>query len=436
MPPKHKKEADSRPDLMALWREATDRLGFAPSDRVCQDIQRLGKVWNDALYRHVVRAMEQRQAERNAAPRMSDRVPPTGALSGEIPVAFAPVPGGITPVCLPLAALCLHQIACGLPGRGKTYFVRRLLRLLSVLAPSVRILLFDPNRSYASLSDPSLWLTLPWADLRLNPLVPAPGYALDRWQVEKIEILCRGELLHSRYLVARLLAGLVDRARRSARPGEAFVCPSLHDLRDALAAMKCRPWSPDEKYRQTALNVLDGRLLTSGGIYDCAAGMEPLVTDTRVRIATDGLSPLASLEFFVTTLIHYVCACRSLAPREEPPTLRFLVVVEEAAAILERRGDAIPFYQEMLLRARSLGVGFLFVTQDISRIDPLVLAGCSNYFIFGQSTLDNRRVIQSMAGLSARETELLGQLEVGECLIRFTGHPIWPHPFLARIPHD
>ncbi len=198
--------------------------------------------------------------------------------------------------------------------------------------------------------------------------------------------------------------------------------------------MKCKPWTPEERYRQSALNVLGGRIDSTGSVFDCSIGMESILTDTRVRISTEGLSPLESFDFLVTHLIHYVCRRRETEPLSDPVALHTVCVIEEAANILQARGENIAFYQELLLRARSLGIGFIFITQDISKIEPLVLAACSNHFVFGQASSEDKRTCQNILDLSSRETQMLGELSVGECLVRLLGHDTFPWPFLARIP--
>jgi DNA helicase HerA-like ATPase len=162
--------------------------------------------------------------------------------------------------------------------------------------------------------------------------------------------------------------------------------------------------------------------------------MESLLTDTRARISTEGLAPIESLQFVVTHLLHYVCRRRETAPLTEPPTLHTLILIEEAQTLLQKNGENIAYYQELLLRARALGVGFVFVCQDISRIDPIILAACSNLFVFGQASTDDKTTCQKVLDLSARETGLLGELPVGEAFIRFIGHPAFPWAFHGRIP--
>ncbi len=130
--------------------------------------------------------------------------------------------------------------------------------------------------------------------------------------------------------------------------------------------------------------MLGGKLRTTGEMFRCAVGMEELLTNTRVRISTEGLAPLETLEFVHNHLIHYLYARRSLAPRVDPPDLAALVVIEEAQTFLQPRTSGIPYYQEILLRSRNMGLGFILVVQDLGRIDPTICAACSNFFLFAQ----------------------------------------------------
>ena len=118
----------------------------------------------------------------------------------------------------------------------------------------------------------------------------------------------------------------------------------------------------------------------------------------------------------------------------EPPVLEALTVVEEAQVLLGKYAHAnIAAYQEILLKSRSLGMGFIFVAQDLQDIDPRVLSAIGNFAVFRQSSAVNKRLARDLLDLSPRETELLGRLETSECFVKMGGHPRWPFPFLMRV---
>lgn len=411
-----------------LWITATEELGLSSACQLCQDIQRLGIHHNQALHNSVIRRLDRLLAARDALPFVGDRIPQPETFAEGVPIAIIDTPSGEpTLVRIPLDRLCTHAVIVGLPGAGKTHICRI---LLSQLPRHIRVLIFDPNRSYQTLcSDPTRWLSIDWEDTRQNPLLAPPGYPEHKWLNEKNDLFCRGELLHSRYLLANRLDKLFEAAH--SRPGP-FVCPGLFDLRNELLH-RCRPGSREEAYRESLLNIIDGRLRATGEVYDCAAGMEAALINSRVRISTEGLMPTQTLRFFLDNLIHHVARTRSLATLPDPPQLHTVIVVEEAQTLLAKSGD-IAFYQELLLRARSLGVGFVLLAQSIADIDPLVLAAVSNFFVFAQSTNESKRAVRSILDLSKQEMELLGRLSTGRCYIRFTGHPDFPHPFIARTP--
>ena len=427
---------EPRPNVTELRRKATQELGVGPSDPIYEDLDLLEAHWNDRLYARVKRALANRVAARNALSRVGDRIPPPDAFIGGLLIAIIlTLTGSAAPVCISPDRLVLHTLVAGLPGMGKTFFCRLLLTMIAAACPNVRIIVFDPNRSYEALcSDPRIWLSIAWDAIKLGPFAPPPGYPLERWVSEKVDQFCRGELMASRYLLARRLDELIAEARLHVDHSGTFVYPSFDDVRANLVHKKCLSWSPEERYRQSLLNVVDGRIRTSGSIYDCSTGMEALLTDTRARISTEGLAPLQSLEFLVTHLIHYTCRRRVVQPLAEPPELHSLIVIEEAQTLLQKHGDNIAYYQELLLKARALGIGFIFVCQDISRIDPVVLAACSNHLIFGQASAEDKYTCQKLLDLSSREAAMLSELNVGEVFIRLVGYPTFPWPFLARIP--
>ncbi|MCL4219170.1 MAG: hypothetical protein KJ052_19485, partial [Candidatus Hydrogenedentes bacterium] len=406
---------------------------LSASCQLCADIQRLGIHHNQALHNSVIRRLDRLLAARDALPFVGDRIPQPETFTDGVPIAFIDTPSGEpTLVRIPLDRLTTHAFFCGVPGSGKTHAVRI---LLTQLPPHVRVIIFDPNRSYEVLcSDPTRWLSIDWEDTRLNPLLPPPGYVERKWLNEAAEILTRGELLHSRWLYVDELDRAFESAHARARaPGGAFVCPSLFDVYDALARRRFRYGSREQGYLEALRNVLHGRLRSTGDVYNCSSGMEPALINTRVRISTEGLMPLPVTRFFIDCIIHYACRARSLAPLPDPPRLHTLIVIEEAQTLLAKL-PGITFYEELLLRARALGVGFVLLAQDIANIDPIILAAVSNIFLFAQSSSEGKRVAQSMLDLSKGEAELLGRLSTGRCYIRYIGHKTFPYAFTARTP--
>ena len=425
-------------DPMALTRQAIEEYGVSPTAQLVSDIMHLADVPNSALQDCVLRQMTALEAAKQAG-EFSQHVPPPDAFDSEdgILLAVTDTPSGsVTPVRMMTRRMPSHTLVAGGLGSGKSHLIRIMLSQLEQRRPDVPIIVFDPNRTYETFcADPSRWLSIDWEDLRLNPLAPPTGYPSDRWLNEGVDIFSRGELMHSKYLLAGQLQRLMQHAERRAAATGRYLAPNLFDLHEALRSLWCRPASPDERYRQSLLNVLGGRLRATGSVFHCASGMEERLTHTRARISTEGLAPLETLEFVQNHLTHYLYARRMLAPRVDPPDLAALVVLEEAQTFLQSRtSDAIPYYQEVLLRARNIGLGFVLVVQDMGRIDPTLGAACSNFFLFAQPSAANKRAAASLLDLSARETEMLSRLPTGDCFIRFTaGHDGWPYPFRARI---
>lgn len=426
-------------DLEGLRREATENLGLPRGHVAFKLIDQLARYPNETLYQQLLRIIGPLRESRRITYHRGDRTPPPDVLQNGIPVAGVTQPdGSVSPVCLQFSPLEYpHALACGLTGKGKTYLVRRILQFIATQMPWVRILLFDPNRSYAYLASDPAWLSVDWQNLRLNPIVPPVGYPMEYWMPGFVDVFARRELMHSKYLFTRRLDDLIHAAIVRTPTGADVVYPSLFDVREDLENMKCRSrWGREENHRESLLNVLDGRLRATSEVYRCAQGMEAPMTDTRVRISTEGLAPVETLQFFINNLIHYLYRRRSLAPIMEPPELHTLLVVEEAQVLLQKTAEERPlaYYQELMLKARAAGIGTLLIAQDIGRIDPVVLAAVSNYFLFAQSSMGNIAVAQKMLSLSNQEASLLGSLATGEVFIRFVGHRDWPYPFLARIP--
>jgi hypothetical protein len=335
---------------------------------------------------------------------------------------------------MPPNRLLLNTLLVGLLGHGKTSTIKLILRQLLAYCFDIRVLLFDPNRSYegAPFDDPRTFVSLDWRDTRINALRAPVGYAYASWLNESTDTLSRGELLHSRYFLAKRIEELYYRAGVPPRDDGVSPIPSLWDLRDDLQRRPCKPGSAEERYRQTSLSVLDGLRATERA-FDCGRGMEDRLVDTHARISTAGLAPLENLRFFQTQMINYSYRTRLTAPIEVPPNLFGVIVNEEAQSLVERDADApLALMHEILLRGRAVGIGQILACQSLSRIDPTVLSGIGNFFVFGQSSADSKRAAQRILDLSDRETALLGELPVGECFCKFVGHP-WPWPFLLKV---
>ncbi len=418
-------------------RLARERYGLPDKHPIRRRLASLETYWDPFVFSRVQRALEHLEAVRSRMHRIGERVPPPDAFEGRLVLGSAPTPHEeATDVAPDPNRLILGTLATGLIGTGKTHLIRLIAALVCTLLPHVRVMIFDPNRSYLSLcADTRFWSTVDWRDLRLNPFCAPVGYPYALWRAETLQVLFGEELLHSRYFLEHRLDDLFK--ERGVPDVDDGTChpPSLEDLRDNLESHPCKPGSKFEQYRQSALNLVDGRLRTTPGVYSsCSRGMEFLLARSRVRVSTEGLSPVESYRALVTHLIHYSFRQRSIEPIEDPPQTRALLLVEESQTLLaNREGSAIALYQEMLLRSRALGLGYIFVTQHISRIDPIVLAAISNIFAFGHSDVPDKRLVQHMLDLTPRETALLGELPTGECFAKLTGHPSWPHPFLMRV---
>lgn len=419
-----------------LERFAAEHLGLSADDPVRRRIRRLQKVWDTSEFKRIRCAIANLRATRTELHRIGVHVPPIGVLDGDLLLGEAPTPHYVaTPVCLQSFRLLLGTLIIGLIGAGKTTACRRIVNLVAELLPHVHILLFDPNRSYVeTCHNPRLWLNTPWHDISINPLRAPNNYPYEQWINLQLDVLSRGELLHSRYLLAQRLQKLFKAATVPRIDDGACLPPTLYELRDDLANHRCRPGSREEAYRESALNVLDGRLRTSGAIYDCCRGQEDILTRSRVRIDVEGISPIESYRFLLTNLIHYAFRRRCVEPLLEPPELHTLIVIEEAQTLLKSREDSpLSLYQELLLKSRSLGIGYVFVTQDVSRIDPIVLAGMSNFFVFAQASAEDKLLVQRLLDLAPRETALLGELQSGECFGKFVSHSHWPYPFVMKV---
>jgi hypothetical protein len=422
--------------LLELDRLLKERHGLPGNHPMRRQVKLLQTVWDSEILQRVMNAVKRLEAERVRAYYLGERIPSPEDFCGDLTLGHAVDASGRTdPVAFNSDRFTGHGIVCGLPGHGKSYLCRLLLMLIAKRLPWMRILVYDPNQTYREMvtREPGTWLWLPWEKCRLNCLVPPKGFPYALWGPSAIDVLTRGELAHSRYVLARAVEHLYAEAHLPEYDDGISPVPSLFDLCDYLARHR-RLFGVKDSYIQSALTVLSGRLDTTGSVYDCARGMESVLTNSRVCISTQNCSPLETYRAFINGLNHYAYWQCSMEPLLDPPELHTLIVVEESQVLLERRGDAsIGFHLEMLLRSRALGIGFLFVAQDISHIDTGILAGINNYFCFTQGTRGNKELVQKMLDLSPRETALLSELPVGMCFARVMGDTKFPYPFLLQV---
>lgn len=422
--------------LLELDRFLKERHGLPRNHPLRRQVKLLQTVWDSEMLQRVNNASKRLEAERVRVYYLGERIPSLEDFCGDLPIGYAlGIEGKTTPVRFNSNRLTGHLLACGLPGHGKSYFCRLLISLIAARLPWVRIILYDPNQTYREMitREPGTWLWLPWDKCRLNSLVPPKGFPYALWGSSAIDVLTRGELAHSRYVLARAAEHLYAEAHLPEFDDGISPVPSLFDLRDYLLSHK-HSFGVKDSYIQSALTVLSGRLDTTGKVYDCARGMEHVLTNSRVCISTQNCSPLETYRAFINGLNHYAYWQRSMEPLLDPPELHTLIVVEESQVLLERHGDAsVGFHLEMLLKSRPFGVGFLFIAQDISHIDTGILAGINNYFCFTQGTRGNKELVQKMLDLSPRETALLSELPVGMCFARFMGDINFPYPFLLQV---
>ncbi|MCB9852794.1 MAG: ATP-binding protein [Phycisphaerales bacterium] len=330
-----------------------------------------------------------------------------------------------------------HVGVFGRSGSGKTNL--GFLIVQDLIRAGKPVLIFDWKRNYRDLA------TLPGfenlaiytggrstAPLRFNPLIPPPDTSPQTWIKKLIAVLAHAYLLGDGVMF--LLQEAIDATYNDFGIYEGSIerWPTFHDVLDRLRARKAA--GREAGWMSSALRAL-------GSV--CFGEMDTLVNHGHDRVEDLLARPVVleldaltqSDKVFVTqALLLWIHHLRMTEPVRE--TLKSAIVIEEAHHILsgERRslvgGQGV---MELAFREiREFGTAIILLDQMPSTIAPSALANTYAVFCFNLKHRADVTAMTSAMLLDDDEKAVLGNLQIGEAVVRLQGRSA--RPFMIHIP--
>jgi hypothetical protein len=335
-----------------------------------------------------------------------------------------------------------HGIVCGIPGSGKSNILALIARELS--RHGKPWLMFDWKKSMRAIKATD-WgrdvtvFSIGRSRFHFNPLIPPPGTMPEVWlqmllQTIETSFYCGFGVSH---LIRKALHFTyteydVYNAYREKRPVSEWPIPL--DLLEYIEAYPARGRMAG--WRDSAERALD--VLCFPQLRDCMNVRTQLpfekILERPVILELDLLSDHEKV-FAVDSMMLwiYYYALQNSGPRER---LRSVIIVDEAHFIVSKRQQDLTGTESVVEKdirmLRELGIRCLLASQSPSALSPIVLG---NTYLTISLNLKHEADVAAAAHtmlLSAEERKYLGQLPVGEAIVKLQGR--YPKPFLVRFP--
>lgn len=332
-----------------------------------------------------------------------------------------------------------HVAIYGRSGAGKTNL--GFLVVQQLVKAGKPVLIFDWKRNYRDL------LPLPGfeemavytigravAPFRFNPLIPPMGTSPQTWLKKLIGVIAHAYLLGDG--VMYLLQGAIHEVYQASGvyAGSVNRWPTFRDVLDAL---KRRPATGREAgWMSSALRALATL---------CFGEMDTLVNqgqdDPRELLTRPIVLELDALsqpdKVFVTeSLLLWFHSLRMAEPARE--IFANAVVIEEAHHILASgatRGNLVGGQGVIELayrEVREFGIALILLDQMPSTISPFALANTYTTVCFDLTHRADVGAISQAMLLEDNDKSVLGNLQVGEAVVRLQGRSV--KPFMIRVP--
>lgn len=366
-------------------------------------------------------------------------IPPKAeAAAGEYGLGAVAYNGkALYPFGLRESEMTQHVGVFGRSGAGKTNLGFLIVqRLVEAGKP---VLILDWKRNYRDLA------VLPGfenmaiytagrsaAPFRFNPLIPPPETSPHTWIKKLIAVVAHAYLLGDG--VMSLLQEALDATFSDAGvySGSVERWPTFHDVRDQLRNRKST--GREAGWMSSALRAL-GSL--------CFGEMDALVNYGHDRVEDLLARPVVleldaltqSDKVFVTqALVLWIHHLRMTEPVRE--TFKSAIVIEEAHHILADQRHSLVGGQNVMELAfreiREFGTSMILLDQMPSTIAPSALANTYALVIFSMKHRSDLTAVSQAMLLDDENKAVLGNLQIGEAVVRLQGRSIGP--FMIQVP--
>ena len=366
-------------------------------------------------------------------------VPPKAeAASGEFVLGKVAYNGqALFPFGLRENELLSHVGIYGRSGAGKTTLGYLLVQQL--VRAGKPVLILDWKRNYRDLvnlpgfEDMAIYTAgRSTAPFRFNPLIPPPGTTPQTWIKKIIAVLAHAYLLGDGVMF--LMQEAIDQVYSDAGVygGTMKRWPTFRDVLDYLRNRKAM--GREAGWMSSALRALSSLCF---GEMDTLVnkGHDP-VEDLLVRPVVLELDALSQTDktFITAGLILWIHHFRMAEPSRE--VLKGVVVIEEAHNILSDQRSSLVGGQgvmELAFReAREYGLSLVCLDQMPSTIAPSALANTYAVICFNLKHRSDMTAMSSAMMLDEDDKAVLGNLQVGEAIVRLQGRGT--RPFMIHVP--
>lgn len=348
---------------------------------------------------------------------------PKGFCNGDILLGDVLFRGRkLYPFRLPLGSLIKHVGVFSQTSKGKTNLC--MLMATQLARKDVPFIIFDIKRNYREMLQlkdinglEAFTLGRSISPKSLDMFKPPRGLSRQQWikmvldSMEEIYFFGRGvshilrKMLEDDQKVEKVLDGLKkEKSKQSSYRKSAWLDSSLSRIED-LSTIKDVIWNPKGK----SIESLLGR---------------------KVILELDSLNSLER-QLIYEVILKY-SYYHHLNGREREKVSQ-VIILEEFQALLRRQaGNQEAFIESLFRMGRELGIGLIYVCQNISQIPVTILQNTNTVICLNQNHEYDMRGCALSLLLSRDEQAMLGRLPTGQAIMRMSEG--YTKPFRILVP--
>ena len=334
-----------------------------------------------------------------------------------------------------------HVLIVGASGSGKTNLCFQILK--DFLLRGKPFLVLDWKRNYRDIVTEEYGKNVKVftvgrtiAPFQFNPLIPPPGTAAKTWLKKLIEIIAHATFVGEGVMYL-LQKGLDNVYQRFGMYGEKPVTqyPTLKDLLKTISTMEAK--GREAGWMSSTLRALGALTFgETGKVFNVRqqSNMVELL-NSSVILEMDSLTN-ADKTFLVEGILLWIHHYRLSSPMGNREQFEHAIILEEAHHVIGKEksdlvgGEAIT---DVIIREiRELGEAVIIIDQCPSLLS---LPARANTWCTIVLNLKDAKDVNSAASallLDGSDKKILGQLDVGEAVVKLQGR--WHRPFSISIP--